>query len=859
MKFQDLVFSIDDFSKYSYSEKLESFILNHGYFHTNVTIYLNKFCQAYGILIEEINKKDLIISTYWKSALILYKHNINETGWSKSSIENYINIVRKILELLLYVSDVNLEVLNNIYLDDESFEFDHYYFFLEKLSSSEIKNNFKIIDGKYDNAKSHRNFICLYKSNSTSDDKIENVYVYRPIDNHILKGPSKEIPHIEYYFKTKKHKTNVVQRIFSLDESRGRINIISKGGLGGKPLQLKTYEIIDYIKLELTEIDEISEETKKEASLASSKEVVSPLLDSKSARLVSRDFSTIVKNNSIEANYKRFLINKAISNTYIYKNINLETIYNKPSLPIFKGFINYLLNSYKNNFFIDLIILSAILGIPIEKLIYSILDLDDMFIYKKIKKHYSKLNVKINKNYFAEYFDASDNQLSHKVQKEGEIYIIKSLEKKWLNLRTYLEKYIISSMTYEDILSFIKEHSDQDIGLSANSVSIYVKKCKELQDFDEIKKYVKKNFNNRDVGDLSKLKIVDYYISDLIKDNMSIYAKLVKSFSKNIKINLKNIHTLFYHYFKVYNSISDIQLLFTQSISKNDEARLTYCNSTKRLITYEKWIYNMIIYLDLDSYFNNEASEYILSDLDYSYRIGSNNYIKAYKFKEFLLNLNKLNINDEIVKINILMIYLRYAFSILLVSRDFIKTSSNLSQVSKKFKIITIQEKGKNVYQGKRILPLTDKAIEYIDMFQKIKKQYGISDSSPVLIIKKDNELFEEAITKSNVKKYFESLLEIEKEPFKYHENKVILDNIMRFTSYVSINFGRHVVTTKMVQQGIPSEYIDAIMNHHQLGKEDQGKYSNFNTFKYIKKTRAVLKNIEEEYFPSGLKAKDFL
>jgi len=853
--FKDLVISTG--YKEVHSDELGFFVLNHKYFNSNVTEYLNKFYSAHGILIDNIKSKELIISSYWKFALILYKHHKNETGWSKSSINEYINIVRRILELMLYVAKTNLKELNSIYFDyDDIAEHDNYYFFLIKLSNGVANKIFKIIDGKYHNVKSHRNFVCLNCPNDLANNKIENKYVFHPIGKHTLKGPSKEVGHLEYYFKTKKDKANVVYRIFSLDESQGRISGKSKGGLVGKHLPLKTFEIVNYIKPDL-EISKIAEETIKEVHLNTSKETLSPLLDSECARSVDKDFYNVIKTNSIEACYKRFLINNAISNSYIYKNINLETTYNKPSLPICKEFVKYLINSWSNSYFVDLIILSLILGIPIEKLIYSILDLDDTFTYKKIIKSNSKLNIKINKSYFAEFTDVIDNKLSYKVEQEGEVYLTDTLEKKWLNIKSNLEKYVTSRICYEDLKIFIKESPDQEIGLSEKTIHRYVEKCKELQDFDEIKKYVSTNFSKRDIDELNKLKTLEYYINDLIKNNIKIYTKHVKSFHKNIKVNLKNLHTLFYYYYKVYNSVSDIQLLFTQNISKNDEARLTYCNSLKRLLVYEKWIYNFTIYLGLDEYLKSEASEHQLRELNHYTRIGSRNYIKDYKFREFMINLDKLNIDDEIIKLNIRMIYLRYAFSILLVSRDFIKTSSDLSQISKRFKIITIQEKGKNLYQGKRILPLTNKAIAYIDMFQKIKKQYSISSESPILLSVKNGLLIEKPITKSNVNQYLDSLLDIEKDPFKNHENTTIINDIKKFTSYTSINFGRHVVTTQMVQKGVCSEYIDAIMNHHQLGKEDQGKYSNFDTLKYVNEARIVLEDIESKYFSVCLGIED--
>ena len=68
------------------------------------------------------------------------------------------------------------------------------------------------------------------------------------------------------------------------------------------------------------------------------------------------------------------------------------------------------------------------------------------------------------------------------------------------------------------------------------------------------------------------------------------------------------------------------------------------------------------------------------------------------------------------------MILIRYTLSLLLATRDF-RNSCNLIDYSKSFQLLTIQEKSKNIYQSKRLIPLTNRASKIIENFYIFKRK----------------------------------------------------------------------------------------------------------------------------------------
>lgn len=187
------------------------------------------------------------------------------------------------------------------------------------------------------------------------------------------------------------------------------------------------------------------------------------------------------------------------------------------------------------------------------------------------------------------------------------------------------------------------------------------------------------------------------------------------------------------------------------------------------------------------------------------------------------------------------MIYLRYSLALLLATRDF-NNSCNLSQYSKRFKILLLQEKAKSIYTAKRAIPLCERAITEIEQFYILKLEYQLSSDHPVFISHNEDIQDEIPITKK-------SAIELVKK-MKNSFNNELVERIIKFIHYTKLNFGRHVVTSYMVHSEIKGDYIDAFLNHYTMGTEDQGMYSNFNNSYYINIITQTMEEIVEIYYP---------
>ena len=311
-----------------------------------------------------------------------------------------------------------------------------------------------------------------------------------------------------------------------------------------------------------------------------------------------------------------------------------------------------------------------------------------------------------------------------------------------------------------------------------------------------------------------------------------------KEFSKKIGLNLKILPELSFFYFKKLYKTLSINMLFAKDINKNDQARLCYCATSKRLKSYEEWIKELLKILEIYNVREFKESTHISNSFSADEKIGSYKVVKRGSFKNFLLKLENLyyeNLSLE-DKINIKMIYLRYVLGILLATRNF-DNSCDLSNYSKKFKILVLQEKAKSIYMSKRIIPLTNKAIKYIEIFNKLKQKYNIRSNFPVLLVNNKEIL----ITKTEMKNFFVKFKE-------QLEGNRYIDEILYFIEHCELNFGRHLVTYYFANDNIKEDYLDAFLGHFKAGTEDQGIYSYFNNKEYINVVISKIEEIEKDY-----------
>ena len=766
---------------------------------------INKFLKKNKIDINANRNDDIfkyVVTEYWQNLLNIFKHIKNNSHWSYETMNDYLICATRIEELLIFLCHVNDNYLNEIFFKEIDYSIDCYYFYLQNIGKEVSEANFDIVK--------------LNKINRVSL-KEDNFYL-SSLNIQPFKG--EQFTKLEYFFKLKDH---YVEEIYSLSASN---NIIEGRNPQGQFGERIAFEVIDDINIEKIiyeknekNLKDISDETKKESYLKRRK-IQSPLLDKNVANLINEEFYDLIQNNDISSKYKRFKISKAISNSITRENLKLESNYKFPELESIKDFF---INKNSNSIYKKVLLLSFLMGFELKKLLLILLKLDRQVIFS-VKK--SILKIKINKKIFAA--EILDNYVAQDIKKqECELHLSENLIKLWQEIEReielifrnkYTDKQYVLNLAEKYEINFDKEELKP---LFVSEESSFIKIIEDLK--QKIPKEVLKK--------LESINIANNLIDDFEKETKEYLKKELKKNNKTLNLSLSAISKLSLHYYKIFNKRSDLHLLYSRSISTNDEARLCYCAIRDRLYNFEEWIsslYELIF----------SKNEEIISEIETNKWVGSPFYIKNGYYKQFIFELTKIKSNDDIINFNLNMIFIRYSLSLLIATRDY-TTSCNLAEYSKKFKILTIQEKAKNVYHSKRLIPLTDRAIRIIDNFYLLKEEFKITSFVPCLVTVEGKE---EILNEKNILKFFDSL-----------DQELYKDTIYFLKSgikNIKLNFGRHVTTSFLSSTDLNAEYLDAFLNHFKMGTEDQGIYSNFNNQDYQKQIIKKIEIIEENYLP---------
>ncbi len=339
---------------------------------------------------------------------------------------------------------------------------------------------------------------------------------------------------------------------------------------------------------------------------------------------------------------------------------------------------------------------------------------------------------------------------------------------------------------------------------------------------------------------INKENIEDFSEKEYSKCN-EVLNQEVKLLSKTIShINLRKIHKLFHHYFNIFHEKTDTSILFLVNLNKSNQVRVTYTSQPKRLVYYELWIeefYNILI--------GSQSNVKSLIDANLNQEVGSPKVLKSAVFKNFLLNLSYLNPKNKIEEFNLKMIFIRYSLSISLATRDAYE-SCDLKEISRYFKILSIHEKAKHIKTSKRLIPLTDKALFYIDEFFELIRESTIDSTYPILLKEENDKKTVIPITLKTILDFIQTF-----------KNDIKFDEIEKFVKLVDMNFGRHVFSTEALIQGFNKDYENEFMGHFSNGSSGLGMYSNFDLNDYIESSNKFVESIENKYFPKYITHKD--
>lgn len=542
------------------------------------------------------------------------------------------------------------------------------------------------------------------------------------------------------------------------------------------------FEIHDYydsISFSKIDVDSINTLEEKKESLQR---------DNQMPSVIFHKPDTFIKNTkkiekSITSNFKQHLINKTISNS-ITKN-EMYLISKAPNLQLFSQLVIKLFKD-SESYYSSLILVSLFTGINVKNLLYVFLEQSNEIKY--LSKN-GILRIKIKNDIFANSI-LLKNRITKKV-KNDELNI---------HFPFFLEK----------LYNFSKNNIKNSLEFSINKNKLTQEQLDDLINF-ELKKISRVLTNHK------------------------------RALDKNIShVNIKSIHKLFYHYFHILNDKTDIGILFSNNLRKNDQARICYAVTPKRLINFENWI--NIFYETLTK---NYSSFKAFDNTNIQF-IGSPRFVESSAFKNFLTDLKQIKINSRIEKCNIQMIYLRYSLSIILATRS-LKNSCDLSNYSPKLALLTIHEKAKNIKSSKRLIPLTVKAIELINFFFELKKEFNLTGFTPIRLKEDKNELIEIPLSKESILDFLQIICE-----------KELFLSLKKFINATELNFGRHIFSTKAVQYEFNREFTDELMGHYSKGKLGFGIFSNFDTQRYIEETKDFIEIIERDYFSEQIDIKSF-
>jgi hypothetical protein len=761
---------------------------------TLLSKFLNRFCKFINIIdIKQIEKEGLVkISEIAFNMLLVYykflvSNKIVTKNINESNRNNFLISSVRIIEFILFIA-YKKDKMKRIFFDKYQVDSNkQYFFYLKDLDEIQKINYFAI----YKENKTKQNKIVVgfnkedckeaNKNNEKREKILENSF---KSSIKTQKFEKEDINYFDHYF----HLNNkTVKNIYNFV----KVKSISRGKGGSRRIDKKDFVVIEENKFDIVSFStknistfNLSDEIKIEIKSENINKIISPMLNKKTAKLIKSDeLVNKPEKVQLDSSFKRWRISRAITNAIAKNNLNTSK-YHLLEIEQLKEFFIFLYK--KDKLKSDLILLQILLNSNLDKIINGFINQNITFNDKE-----KKLEIEYG-NFFSILKD--------------EVNIFKKVKK---NKRFYI--YISESMYF--ILKDFKKNIIDDISI------LYQKQLKE-----ELSQELRE--------ELKRL-----IIKGIIKEIKTFLVNSMKEFNKKIFLNIQTLPKLSFYYFKKFKQVSSINMLFTKDINKNDEAKLCYCATTQRLFTYENWLLELLNILEISKIKFQQDIENITPNIYKTEdKIGSYKIIERGSFKNFLLDLEKLYYEDDVTKedkINIQMIYLRYVLGLLLATRDF-NNSCNLSNYSKRFKVLILQEKAKSIYMSKRMIPLTPKAIEYIEIFKKIKEKNKINSNSPILLI----EGKEKTTNKSEMRNFFS----------KFKDKHEYVKYILYFIEYCKLNFGRHLVTYYFVNDNIKDNYLDAFLNHFSMGNEDQGIYSYFNNQEYFNTIIEKMKEIEQDY-----------
>lgn len=553
--------------------------------------------------------------------------------------------------------------------------------------------------------------------------------------------------------------------------------------------------------------------------------------------------------------YKLFRQAQAQGSRYAKSNAQLPSDYNTPCLNNLEYFIQNILlsedfdNEYNDLFSNSVIIFSLftgtnyleyftnhLFGINTVKMIAE-KGVGVFFIEKTSKYSFLKKNEVLEK--FTEELSKNSSKLRVVVPENISIINIRVQEKimTFINNNRFLE-FVLKEEFDEESLSEI------DFSIEKKFEKELVEKIVQILAKDNLEEISKddalKVITDKDILSKFQKKIKTYFTS--------YFESLLKKHNKKLVMSLEKLSSILYASYINTTNNSNIQMLFLKDLEYKDRSRIAYGSTNEQFYINNNWLLNfqkeLNCYEKLNSYTQVKSST-TMGGVHKKYH-GSPLVIKAKVFIDFFnyLELEIKKTNIKYIQHSIAMIYIRYALSLLLSTRD-IENSCKLDQISNYLKLIAFKEKFSDEVQTTRIVPVCEEAYTFIQLFFNIQKLYANNDDIPFLIDK--NNKTTNIVTQSQIIKWLQINLP---------DNKELID----FVRANPLNIGRHIISTKAYELGLSNDYLDALLDHYTSGTESFGKNSCINFDDYQEGIMNFLSKISKIYIPAfGLKLEELI
>ena len=752
-----------------------------------------------------------IIKIPWIFCQLYTSQKEQEYSWAASTYNVFAITCERLFEFTLNILLTNEECLNDFYLSFDHTRYNDLIDFYMKQVLLIENRGFKIDKFKSKNEVNYIDSVCnitiVYKPR-------RNVQPFKKLLN-----PLKQFLRFSEY----------TERIYNYDDSNNLAYIRNPKGQWGKREHYETDET-DFTgalikkNRQYISVEEMVEDAGK-SNLCSS-----PVLNDISERILG------FKPASENSQFKRVKIARAISANIAKQNQNLCSDYKIPDRRIFCDFLNKQIIGEKMGWQQNLFLLSLLLAVPYKKLLKYMHGMDESI---KINLQQGTFTIQLDASIFAKN---SKNITQYTRILKGTQQIKTHLPRNIIRLLHHLDHQIIDNLTKSPLVH--KEINRVFKAFEIEKVSnFHYKGISTFKFKKSIEAYLAENIATAPheiINKLSELSFLDYYFEDMGQQFHNFIKKRVSDYPKRIILHPNKLPDIHQRYLDEQHNESSTERLFFLQVNKSQQVKMCYTAMPSIYALQKNWYMMLQKYLKIDQRLNmllECQDETDPENKSMNNVVGSPFYILPGKSKNFFLSLlNAINIPglDDPTRDSIKMIYIRYAFSFLFGTRDF-HHSCDLYEYSRTYSIITIHEKAKDARSSKRIIPVCNTAKKLIEVFFEIKDKYDSPHYTPFLISKQENSTLFETITQKNLLAWL-------------HEKELNIDT--SFIKYIPQNYGRHVIKSSKLSSNIKDENIDAFLNHHSAGTEDQGKFSTFSNKKYMDEMKIFLESIAEEYLP---------